>query len=543
MSRAQPLLSPKLLRLLAVLSSVLFVPAAGAAEWQKPVKDERFGRWAVTPFVELDPGFATERDTVFSLELSGIGRENLEIDAVRVNGDPLPAKTWKRDGRELRVQPGKALRKGYNRVTLAYRHPHDIVRFHKAEDGVEHDFHVNFQPDGVPGIRVAEQGHLLINGDPLFVRGSYRSGQTDDYIDALPSAAEAGFNVVHDYRFDRFDYESKGVSAYIDAARNYLDAARDNGLGVFLAIPRDAVNTFDEDAIARMVSELSDHPALLLWYLYDEPYPSKQPVWNHAQSYRLIKRLNPRRPVVTLPNHVEAMITFAPFSDIVWTDRYPFTASGRDAISIAPIAAHIQSYRQILDDMGMDKPVWTVVQVHDNQTIPHLRREMDLDLPTAGEYRPTESEIRAQSHVALANGSGSLVYYWAPDDWINMKTDVPEVWASFSKVLHELAELDEVLTRGEPTAAVHIRGGGDKLVFWSRRLGGEIYIGIANSSVYESDSAILETDFDRTGWRQIQGDGEATEKDDGLHLDFPGAGTIVLCITRDHASSETAFKP
>lgn len=363
----------------------------------------------------------------------------------------------------------------------------------------------------------------------MFVRGAYRSGQTDDFVDALPTAAAAGFNMVRDRIFDGFDYQGKGVQAYINEAREYLDGAHANGLGVFLALPQGAVNAYDEPGIARMVAELSDHPALLMWYLHDQPHPSNQPVWNHANTYRLIKRLNPQRPVVASPAFVGSMLTYWPFSDIMWSLRFPFSATERDSISIAPLAAHYQAHRQFLKETKRgSKPVWSVMQLHDERSIPDIQNAYGFEQPDAETYRPDEAELRAQAHVALANGAPALVYFWGPESWINMETEGAELWAWLSQILKELGELENVLLHGGAAPAVRFRGEGDKFVAWTRRLGDDIYAGIANSSVYQPQQATLETDFEFGAWEQIQGDGVVIEENGTLQLSAQGAGVAVL---------------
>jgi hypothetical protein len=122
-----------------------------------------------------------------------------------------------------------------------------------------------------PQIAFGKRGELIIDGKPRFIRGGYRSGQEDRFAEALRSAADAGFDLVHDYRFESFDVERQGVKQFITDARAYLRKADQLGLGVFLGLPRKAVSSADEKNITAIVKALANEHALWFWYIYDEP--------------------------------------------------------------------------------------------------------------------------------------------------------------------------------------------------------------------------------------------------------------------------------
>ena len=59
-------------------------------------------------------------------------------------------------------------------------------------------------------------------------------GQVDGFADALPSAVEAGVDMVHDYRFESYNLKVLGVERFIQEARVYLRRARSSDSESFL---------------------------------------------------------------------------------------------------------------------------------------------------------------------------------------------------------------------------------------------------------------------------------------------------------------------
>jgi hypothetical protein len=180
---------------------------------------------------------------------------------------------------------------------------------------------------GRPEIRFGERGELIVDGKRRFIRGGYRSGQVDGFTDALRSAADAGFDMVHDYHFDGFDIGQHGTQKYITDARAYLRKAGQLGLGVFLGLPRAAVTAADEATLTEIVSALADERALWMWYIYDEPNPARLSIDNAGRVYRLLKQLDPGRPSIMLTNKPDTLPQYLPYCDVLWYNRYPIAAT------------------------------------------------------------------------------------------------------------------------------------------------------------------------------------------------------------------------
>jgi hypothetical protein len=483
-------------------------------------------RYSVQPPVDLQPGYTLDPRQTFTLELGGIGREPIRILAIEANGRRLPDSAWRTQLGRLEIAPDADLRVGLNRVTIRYEHRVD--RMHQATDNpVQRTFFVNHQRARV-GVDLGDRGELIVGGVPRFVRGGYRSGQGDRFTEALPSAADAGLSLVHDYKFERENPGRAGVEAHVKGARAYLKRAHQLGLGVFMGLPRAAVRNYDEEVLAAIVSALSNEPALWLWYVYDEPTEATLAVETASRIHGLLRRLDPNRPAVMLANSVSAVLRYHPFCDLLWYDRYPIVATAHDLISLAPIAAALQASRDVVP---AGKPVWPVLQVQDNRGSPSLRRRMvKLAAPSDDTHRPTVGEIRAESHVAIAQGSMGLVYYWAPDNWYSMKTDTPGTWAGFSQVLHELAQIEPALLSRESPPEFRITGSHDKVMMWTRQYGGDVYVGLVNAAQHAKAELKLQAPFSPASMKQLSGDGKARLDGRTVRVNLGSTAVVVLTL-------------
>ena len=110
-------------------------------------------------------------------------------------------------------------------------------------------------PDTVT-VSIDSQRRFLVDGKPFI---PYAMG-----LEALPppammqTMAEAGFNTVV--------FAASGATTVAEI-RSVLDNAKANGLKAILWINRDVSTT----TLRNWVAGLKDHPALIAWYVYDEP--------------------------------------------------------------------------------------------------------------------------------------------------------------------------------------------------------------------------------------------------------------------------------
>ncbi len=268
---------------------------------------------------------------------------------------------------------------------------------------------------------------MLIDGKPFFPIGTYRdpSDRTDDFT----GIRQAGFNITHSY-----DFEHDGAT--IAKARAYLDAAQAAGVKVFMGIPRERFFARDWNAIQQWVAALMDHPALLVWYLMDEPELGQ---WKLTPSLLrqlkdTVKAVDPFHPtavVYCMPHDGQYWAAADP-EDIAWHDPYPIGTSNK--LTMVEEDARIQR-----SAIGDKKPMWTVVQGHDVSYWKDPKGTIKKKgLPT----RPTRDETRFLVFQALAADTDGLIWYWGPRTHYRMVEDAPTVWNGIVETAHLVKRLE-----------------------------------------------------------------------------------------------------
>lgn len=102
-----------------------------------------------------------------------------------------------------------------------------------------------------------------------------------------------------------------------------LEAARKEGLGVFLHLCNPLRGKEDYAAISWLVSRFKTHPALAGWYLADEPSGTATTVATLAEAVRVIRLIDREHPVIGLDNNPMLFAAYAPLFDVFGGDPYP----------------------------------------------------------------------------------------------------------------------------------------------------------------------------------------------------------------------------
>ncbi|MEI6503983.1 MAG: Ig-like domain-containing protein, partial [Armatimonadota bacterium] len=154
-------------------------------------------------------------------------------------------------------------------------------------------------------------GGIAIGGKPQYLLGMY-GVRTED----LPEMAQAGYDFVHNYTWD-----GPGTN---DSAIEYLDACQKLGLQAFIGFDRAKLLAWDEEFVAERVGALSRHPALLAWYLFDEPDLPHQyvPPDQLRALYQLIHTLDPMHPVIVTVAQTNFMPRYYDSYDVYWSMDY-----------------------------------------------------------------------------------------------------------------------------------------------------------------------------------------------------------------------------
>jgi len=210
-----------------------------------------------------------------------------------------------------------------------------------------------------PKVTIDEEHRICIDDNPVFPIGIYSVP-----LNKLSHAKELGFNMVHTYSGEGSKKRDNAASP--KAIKAYLDAAHKLGLKVWMGLPRYHVLHQQSEKLEQRIKLLQSSPALLLWYLFDEPLHENVSPKLIASSVELIKKHDAaKRPtvlVLCLVKNRQKQHTkdtgYLDCADIIMTDPYPVKRSNSKLVGVYD---EIMVTRRLLADK---KPVWNVLQLH-----------------------------------------------------------------------------------------------------------------------------------------------------------------------------------
>lgn len=156
-------------------------------------------------------------------------------------------------------------------------------------------------------------------------------------------------------------------------------------------------------------------PAILTWYLADEPEGHDQSPAMMRAEYERVRAIDPTRPIGLCHFLWEGLMNYKDSSDYVLSDVYPIMPAhdGR----IISISDHIDRLHSI---HGPNFPVWPVIQIFGGPNT------------DGGKWGiPTSTEVRMMTYLALAHGAKGMMFFsYFPhltDTWAGAKTVVAEL--------------------------------------------------------------------------------------------------------------------
>jgi hypothetical protein len=382
-----------------------------------------------------------------------------QLDAktqMAVTIDGVPAEILGTKAGEIRFRPTADLAPGAHPVKLTVTAPgQEPMVVEGVFSNKQVTKKVSFREDRV----------MLVDGKPFYPIGTYRdpSDRNDDFT----GIQQAGFNITHSY-----DFEHDGAT--VEKALAYLDAAQAASVKVFMGIPRKWFFERDWNAIQQWVAALMDHPALLVWYLMDEP---EWHTWklNPAMLRQLkdtVKAVDPFHPtavVYCMPQDGHYWAAADP-EDIAWHDPYP--------IGMSNVLTDVEKYARLQRGaIGDKKPMWTAIQGHDvnywNDPKALIKKQ---GMPT----RPTLDETRFFVFQAIAAGTDGIIWYWGPRTHYRMVEDAPTVWNGIVATSQLLKSLEPWLV-ALPKAEDKSIQVSEPLRVWTREVDGKRLLILVNT--------------------------------------------------------------
>ena len=276
-------------------------------------------------------------------------------------------------------------------------------------------------------------GGLIVDGLPFFPYGFYC------YSPVQPTLAEEevvrGFNMMSPYQTidnktlkERRNYMDRCASLGMKVHYNLLRVSGGGGVGFRLADG----NSEEEKRklLINEINEFKDHPALLGWYISDEPVGQGVPPEPLEEMYKLIKTLDPYHPVSIVFMTPSKARKYENAMDIVMADPYPIPNN--------PVTDVGRVARRLVKEFYLEKSVWIVPQSFGGNE--WWRRE------------PTGAEIRVMTYQALVEGAKGIQYFVRHG--MNAFPKSVVAWNECSNIAHEVAELTPDLTMGTPWKSI-----------------------------------------------------------------------------------------
>lgn len=256
---------------------------------------------------------------------------------------------------------------------------------------------------------LAEDGTILVDGEPFFPVGAYHVGQSD-----YPYLGEAGVNAV----------QGSGTKN-AEVLQQELDAAELNGLKLMVPLYNGMKVQENAAMTHEFVTRFKDHPAVLAWMIMDEPILNGKTKQELIDANRIIRSIDNKHPVYMVEAPISwAYDTTAKLTDIFATDYYPLPN-----LPISLVGEHTVLGKEAA---GEGKPVWTVLQAMYNQNHPYL---------------PTIDEVRNMAYQSILNGAQGLAYYSVNEGTFRLRDSV--LWPGLVDFREELDLIGRLVTGAE----------------------------------------------------------------------------------------------
>ncbi len=281
-------------------------------------------------------------------------------------------------------------------------------------------------------------GGLIVNKRIFFPFGFYC------YSPVYPGLPEEetvkGFNMISPYQ--------KILPGTFNERKAYMDRCAQLGMKVHYnllsvsgggGVSSKIEGLADDRKRERLISEIlafRDHPALLAWYISDEPTGNRITPEDLEKVYRIVKENDPWHPV--------SIVFMAPFLssrkyanalDIVMADPYP--------VPNAPITQVGTVTGQLRSEFDGQRPVWIVPQAFGG-----------------GEWwgrEPTLHELRSMTYQSIINGARGIQYFVRHG--LNSFPKSTAAWNECGRMALEIAELTPWLLSDEDPLPVHSGSG------------------------------------------------------------------------------------
>ena len=263
-----------------------------------------------------------------------------------------------------------------------------------------HNITVLPEPTQTSVVEIDQDGVTLINGQKRFL------------VTATFGGASA-------------DLASIGVDSISNISSGLLDAAAARGMMVMALSESYFRGGADYEGFRETVSQYKDHPALLGWYIADEPSGGDAPPGRLARAQAIAHLIDPCHIVVVLDDGTGSMWRpYASVGDVFASDPYP--------IDTRPISLVSDWTDGTIAAMGNKGGVWMTMQTHD----------------TPGRT-PTQQEFGNMNYQAIIHGALGLNWWCYSYNAGNGGMVASGYWDYYGVLTSQIRTLEPVLVNGQ----------------------------------------------------------------------------------------------
>jgi hypothetical protein len=300
-------------------------------------------------------------------------------------------------------------------------------------------------------------GGLIVNKLPFFPFGFYTYSPVDK---TLPEEEVVrGFNMISPYQkimpeslSERRVYMDRCAQLGMKVHYNLLSVSGGGGVGSRIE------GISSEEKRSRLIAEIAefrDHPALLGWYIADEPNGYKIPPAELEEIYRVIRKNDPWHPVsIVFMTPFLSSRNYENALDIVMADPYP--------LPDLPVTMVGDVARQLREEFTGKRPVWIVPQAFGGGEL--WSRE------------PTIQEIRSMTWQSIINGATGIQFFVRQGP--NYFPKSTAAWAECGRMAMEVAEITPWLLSDEETLPVE--SSSKNIIASSRMHDGKLIVIVVN---------------------------------------------------------------
>ncbi len=257
-----------------------------------------------------------------------------------------------------------------------------------------------------------------------------------------------GFNMMSPYQ--------DNAPAGVPERRAYMDRCAELGMKVHyhllaaaggggVTMPGASEPLDREQALRAEVEAFRDHPALLAWYICDEPTGHGATPEELARIYRVVREVDPYHPVSIVFMAPDRAREYAECMDVVMTDPY--------VIPNGPPGAVRWGIQGLVGEFDAAKAVWLVPQAFGGNEF--WTRE------------PTAREQRVMTYLGIVHGSTGIQYFIRHG--LNGFPKSTSMWAECGRMALEVAELTPALLSHEARPGITCPAQGVEVAAWRDR--------------------------------------------------------------------------